>query len=179
MINLDQLYARTPITNLTGSEILVVQKDGVTGASVLSTLKNFFKTGFVANDVTDATTVGKQILKATDVAAVKTLLEVPAPPAAPLAPVSLAASTTLAATHANRRIFVTALATLTMNAAVTANTDTYTIYNFHTAAVTLRPGTGEDFRLKTTGGSVTTFSIPANTSVRVFLIDSDTWFIEN
>ncbi|USV40969.1 hypothetical protein [Xanthomonas phage BUDD] len=178
MITLDQLYARTPVTTFTGAEIVAVQKDGVTGASVLSTLKNYIKNGFAANDVSDATTVGKQLMKISSVAAAKTLLEVPEPTPEPLAPVSITANTNLAQTHANRRVFVKAAATLTTNAAVIADTDTFTIYNLHTAAITLTPKSGETFRVKGSG-SASTFSIPANTSVRVFLIDATTWFIEN
>lgn len=179
MINLDQLYTRAPYNSFDGTELLVVHKAGVTGASLLSALKTFFKAGFVANDITNASTIGKQVLTAANLAAVQTLLEIPEPAPEPLAPVTLTANTTLtAAAHANRRVLVTSPVTLTTDKDDFTTTDTLTITNISSGNVTLDAGAGEDFRLYVSGSVVTTYTLAANYCLKAFLIDSNTWFIE-
>lgn len=180
MINATQLYARQPYSTLTGTELVVIDGASGTGASVLTTLKNFFKAGFVANDVSNATTVGKQLMTVADVAAAKTLLEVPTLPT-PLAPMTLSANTTLSATHVNRRLFVnTAAIALTLNAAVVANTDTIKIINVSSGTITLNAGAGEDMILWAAGAgtTVTTYTVPVNYCITLYRVDANTWFIE-
>jgi hypothetical protein len=175
LINFDQLFARQPYTSLTGTEIVAVQGSSGTGGAVMNTLKAFFKSGFVANDVTDAGVTGKQVMQTANLAAAKTLLEIPA---LPLAPATLSANTTLGATHINRRVFVTSAVTLTLDAAALTTTDTLYIVNTSGGSVTLNAGSGEDMILWGGSGTVTTYAIPSNYCVKAYRVDSNTWFIE-
>ena len=178
MINLDQLYAREPVTEFTGSEVVPVQKAGVTGASLASALKTYFKAGFVATDITNSSAIGRSVLTAANLAAVKTLLEIPAPTPAPSAPLTVSTNTTVSATHINRRTFVTAGVTLTMNAVGVSNTDYIHLINTSGSSVTINAGSGEDIRVKGGTGTVTTYSLAENGSVRACLIDSNSWYFE-
>ena len=174
MINPTQLYARTPYTSLTGTELVVIEGGSGTGAGVMNTLKTFFKSGFAAADVTDATVLGKQLMKVTDQAAAKILLDIPAQP---LAPVTISANTTLGAGNINRRNFVTSPITLTLNAAAASMSDTLLIINVSSGAVTLNPGAGEDL-IVWGSGAAATYSIPVNYCVKAYRVDANTWFIE-
>ena len=176
MITLDQIFSRTPINTLAGNEILLLQKSGTTGGTLLSTLKNYLRAGFVANDVTNATTLGKSLMTVADLAAAKNLLEIPVSKTA----VTLSANTTLTATHANRRVFVsTGGITLTLNAGVITTADSLTIVNRSNSAITINAGTSEDILVRGGAAStVTTYSLPARSVLRAYLIDSDSWFFE-
>lgn len=175
MINFDQLYARTPYNSLTGTEIIPIHGASGTGAGVLNTLKAWIKSGFVANDVTNASTIGKTVLTAADLPAVKTALEIPA---LPLAPVTISADTTLTAAHANRRIHVTTSGiTLTLDATAFTLTDCSYIKNLSSGNITIALGSGEDFIVKNSGPSSSSYTLPAYYCTDLFRTDSNTWFI--
>ena len=175
MINLDQIYARTPYDTFVGTEIFMLQKAGVTGGALLSTLKSFFKSDLATNDVTDATTLGKQLMTVTDLPAAKTLLEIPTP----AAPVTLSADTTLGAAHINRRVFVnTSPVTLTLNVANLTDSDSITIVNTATAPITINAGVAEDIIVEGSATPVATYSLGAASVLKAYLVDVDTWFFE-
>lgn len=178
MINFDQLYARTPYNSLDGTEILLLQKAGVTGGSVLNTLKSFFKSGFVANDVTNATSLGKSVMTVANLAAAKTLLEIPTLPV-PAAPMHLSANTALDETHVNRRLFVdTGGITITLDASATLDTDYIHIINCASTSITVNAGSGEDIYYSGSGSVVTTYNVAAYSVFKAYLKDSNTWFCE-
>lgn len=203
LINLDQLNTRNPITVLTGAEIVPAQKSGITGGLLLSTLKSWVKSAFVANDISNATTIGKSVLTSANLADVKSLLEIPNSSSigrsvltaanladvkslleiptlpTPLTPFSIGTSLTLTATHVNRKVILTASGiTLTTNSAVKTLTDTLFIINPTAGSVTLNAGAGEDFIVVGSSTPVTTYTIVTASALRATLLDTNTWFIE-
>ncbi len=173
MINLDQIFARTPFNSLLGTEILVMQRGGKTGGTLASTLKSFIKSNFVADDITDATDVGKQVVKATDANAIRNMLGIET-----RGPMTISASTTLGATHLNRRLFVDAVGiTLTLNAADLTSSDVITVVNTTEGDITLSAGTGT-INVEGIGPTGSTFDLPAYSTLKAYLINSDTWFFE-
>lgn len=64
MINFDQIRINYPFGSLTGTETFIAQQDGLTKGGFLSVLKEWMFVDFVAAGITDATTVGKNILTA-------------------------------------------------------------------------------------------------------------------
>ncbi|QFR56730.1 hypothetical protein CPT_Mendera_204 [Stenotrophomonas phage Mendera] len=72
----DQIRARSPIDTLQGTELILVQDGGVTKGGFVSILKSYVLNGFtiLADAISDATSVGKSLLKATDQAAARSAI---------------------------------------------------------------------------------------------------------
>ena len=200
MITLDELYLRTPVNLLSGGEIIPLQKDSTTGATLLSAIKNFVKGGFIANDITNATSIGKQILLAANASAIKTLLGITELSvfggqlasaedataarailgiASASGPMTIAANATLNVSRGNRNLYVTeAGVELTTSKTGIANTDFFQIYNVSDAVITLKAGTDELLMVAGSEADVAEFEIPARSSVKIFLVSASVWFVE-
>lgn len=68
----DQIRANQPLTALTGTEVFLAQVAGVTKGGLLSLIKTWVKDAFVANDISNASAVGKAVLTAADATAART-----------------------------------------------------------------------------------------------------------
>lgn len=72
--NYDQIRTSSPLSTLDGTETFTVNQSGVTKGGFLSLLKTFIKSGFVAADVTNSTSTGRDVLTAANAAAGRTAL---------------------------------------------------------------------------------------------------------
>lgn len=75
--NYDQIRTRSPISTLTGSETFLVQDAGVTKGGFVSIIRAYVLNGLevLSDAISDATDVGKALLKATDKAAARSAID--------------------------------------------------------------------------------------------------------